>query len=364
VKIDAAVLRSATGRFELEALDLPAPGPDEAVIRVVGVGLCHTDLLPRAGGPFAVPPIVVGHEAAGIVEAVGRNVEWIALGDHVVASFAYCDQCKNCLDGHPAYCDDFFQLNLHGAPCGSVVATDADGNPVSTKWFGQSSFATHAVVAARSLVRIDPELPLDLLGPLGCGILTGAASILRALKVTPDSSVAVFGAGTVGMSAVMTAHLVGAKTIAVVDLHESRLALARELGATETLVPHEDRLEEQLRDILPGGFQYCFDTTGVPSVIASAVAALRVTGTCGLVGVQHGALKLPSTALTSGRTVTAILLGDAVPRQTIPELLGYWKQGRFPFERLLTQYPMSEINAAERDCATGVVVKPVLIPGT
>lgn len=362
VKINAAVLRSPAGPFQIEQLDLPELGPDEALVRVVGVGMCHTDLLPRANGPLAKPPIVVGHEASGVVEAVGPHVTGVRPGDHVVASFSYCDRCQNCRAGQPAYCEDFFLLNLDGAPPGSQVATDSHAFPVGTRWFGQSSFATHAIVAARSLVPVDPSLPLELLGPLGCGILTGAGSVLRALKVQPGSSFAVFGAGTVGLAAVMAARMVGAERIVAVDLHPARLDIARELGATDTIVPEDDVLEQQVRELVPGGVQNCLDTTGVPAVVAAAVGALRITGCCGLVGVLRGSLKLPSTALTVGKTVSGILMGDAVPRETIPLLVDQWKAGRFPFDKLIAEYPLSEINQAEQDCADGKVIKPVLLP--
>jgi len=307
---------------------------------------------------------VVGHEAAGVVEWVGSDVSTVRPGDHVVASFSSCSSCLNCQSGHPAYCDEFFLLNLVGAPAGSVLGTDSAGQPVSTRWFGQSSFATHAVVNARSLIAVDRSLPLELLGPLGCGILTGASSVLNALHVEPGSSFAVIGTGTVGLSAIMAAQIVGADRVIAVDLHQTRLDLARELGAGDVIVADPDRLAEQLRDIAPGGLQTILDTTGVPSVISAAVDALRLTGTCGLVGVQRGSLKLHSTALSVGRTITGILVGDAVPSQTIPQLLDYWQQGLFPFDRLITQYPLSQLNEAERDMATGQVIKPVLLPGT
>ena len=362
MKTTAAVLRSASGPFAIEEIDLPALAPDEALIRVAGVGMCHTDLLAREGGPRARPPIVLGHEASGVVEDVGAGVLGIRRGDHAIASFLSCDRCPNCRHGQPAYCEDFFSLNLDGAPQGSRLATDRHGHPVATRWFGQSTFATHAIVSARALVPIDPDLPLEPLGPLGCGILTGASSVLRALKVPPRSTFAVFGSGSVGIAAVMAARLVGASQIIAVDADPGRLEVARALGADDTIVPEEGMLEEQIRDIVPEGVQNCLDTTGAPAVIAAAVAALRVTGCCGLVGVQRGSLRLPSSALSAGKTVTGILVGDAVPRVTIPQLLDYWRQGRFPFDKLIAQYKLSEINQAERDCAAGTTIKAVLVP--
>ena len=196
-------------------------------MRIVGAGMCHTDVLPRAPGFVAAPPIVTGHEGAGVVEAVGDAVTALAVGDHVVLSFDSCGECANCRTGQPAYCDSFLARNLLGRELdGSETAHDAAGEPVAARWFGQSSFATHAIATERNAVKVDPALPLELLGPLGCGIQTGAGSILRALDVQPGSSVAVFGAGAVGLAAVMAAAVAGAATIIAVDLQQHRLDLA------------------------------------------------------------------------------------------------------------------------------------------
>lgn len=361
--IKAAVLRSADAPYRIEDVELREPGQGEVRLRIAATGMCHTDLLPRAAGYIASLPIITGHEASGVVDEVGEAVSGLAVGDHVVASFDSCRRCTNCGGGHPAYCESFVARNLTGVGIGGDgAARDSGGAPLASRWFGQSSFATHAIVAARNVVKVDPTIPLESLGPLGCGVLTGAGSILVALGVECDTSVAVFGAGSVGLSAVMAARTSGAATIAVVDTIPVRLALARELGATHTVDGHAPDLTAQLEEIAAGGFQYALDTTGVPAVIQTAIRSLRPTGTCGLVGAQQGDLVLGPIDLAFGRNVKGILEGDALPEVLIPRLIELWKQGRFPFDRLITSYPLGQINEAERASLHGEVIKPVLVP--
>jgi aryl-alcohol dehydrogenase len=363
MEITAAVLRSHDGAYVLEQVDLAAPAPGEVLVRVVGAGMCHTDVLPRSPLFPAQPPIITGHEGSGVVQAMGPGVTGVSVGDHVVMSFDSCGSCANCHGAHPAYCDTFFQRNLFGRRVdGSTGVTDAAGAPVSSRWFGQSSFATHAIATSRNLVVVDRALPLEMLGPLGCGILTGAGSVLVALAVTPGSSIAVFGAGAVGLAAVMAARVAGATTIVAVDLHQHRLELALRSGATHVIDGRSDDVTGQILS-LTGGVQYAFDTTGSPAVIAAAVGALRATGVCGLVGVQTQPLVLDPSALALGRTVMGIIEGDAVPQRLIPQLIALWQQGRFPFDQLVQTFPLSGINEAEQASLRGDVVKPVLIPG-
>lgn len=361
MRATAAVLRDVKGPYALEEITLDDPGPGEIAVRIAGVGLCHTDLLPRAG-VTAPPPIVAGHEGSGVVVAVGEGAD-LAVGDHVVLSFDSCGSCATCSDGRPPHCETFFARNLSGLNLdGSTNAADADGEPVAARWFGQSSFATHAVCKAANAVRVDRNLPLELLGPLACGVQTGAGAVLNSLAVRPDSAFVVFGAGGVGLSAVIAAKAIDAGTIVAVDLNDDRLALATDLGATHTVHGAADDLGRQLRKITRGGAQYALDTTGVPSVISTALDALRPGGELGLVGVQHGDLRIDPMQLSVGRTLRGIVEGDAVPRDFIPTLIDLWQRGRFPFDRLIQTFPLSKINEAEQAVLRGEVVKPVLIP--
>jgi aryl-alcohol dehydrogenase len=351
----AAVLRRAGAPFEIEDVELDDPGPSEALIRLVGTGICHTDLVARHH-PEVANGVILGHEGAGVVEAVGPGVTRLAIGDHVVLSYDSCGWCDNCLGGATSSCEEFLARNTSGRRIdGSAGATDLDGNEVAARWFAQSSFATYATATERNAVRVDPILPLELLGPLGCGLQTGAGSILLSLKVAPGSRVAVFGVGAVGLAAVMAARVAGAEKIVAIDLLPGRRELARELGATHTL----DGAEPDLASAL-GVMDYALDTTGVPDVIGLAVASLRLGGVCGLVGAGGGPITLTPEALV-GRSVRFILEGDAVPQLFIPKMIRLWQQGRFPFDRLIRTYSLDEINQAERDAVSGVTVKPVLV---
>jgi aryl-alcohol dehydrogenase len=364
ITAQAAVLRASDGPYSLEDVVLDEPGADQVVVRIVASGFCHTDVLPRSPLWPVQPPLIPGHEGAGIVEAVGPQVDDVAVGDHVVLSFSFCGDCSFCNDGHPAYCTTWMELNLFGRSAGGGAgALDADGKPVSGRWFGQSSFATRAVVDRNNLVVIDRELPLELLGPLGCGIITGAGAVLNVLKVQPGSSIAIFGVGSVGLAALLAAKVAGAEQIVAVDLQPSRLAVASKLGATQTISGDATDVVEQIHAATGGGADYTFDTTGVPSVILTAINGLRARGTCGLVGVQTGDLVLDAMILT-GKTLTSIVEGDADPRTFIPYLIELWRSGKLPFDDLIEQYPLSEINAAEQASLSGHTIKPVLVMPT
>jgi aryl-alcohol dehydrogenase len=362
MKITAAVLRQADSDYGLEEVELAMPGPGEVLVRIVGAGICHTDMLPRRPRYVASLPIITGHEGSGVVEAIGAGVDAVGTGDHVVLSFASCGECRNCQRGQSPYCDTFLLRNLVGRNIdGSTGVLDKDGIEISSRWFGQSSFATYCVVGSRNVVVVDRDLPLELLGPLGCGILTGAGSVLVALDVQADSSIAVFGAGSVGLAAIMAARVVGASTIVAVDVNRQRLTLALELGATHVVEGNAPDVVERILTIKPGGVDYTFDTTGNATVIPKALGALRMAGHCGLVGVQSEPLTLGPAALV-GKNLSGILEGGADPQDLIPRLIALWRDGLFPFDRMIDVFPLADINHAERAAQSGEVVKPVLLP--
>ena len=361
MQVKAAVLRDPTGAYVIETVDLAAPAADEVLVRIVGAGMCHTDVVPR-GGFMAAPPVITGHEGSGVVEAVGADVVGVQVGDHVVLSFDSCGRCANCLAHQPAYCDTFIPRNLSGRNLdGSTPVRDADGKEVSARWFGQSSFATYCLATARNVVVVDKSLPLELLGPLGCGIQTGAGSILCAMDVQPGTSLVVFGAGAVGLAAVMAGRVAGATTIIAVDLQPHRRELALDVGATHVLDGADADIVAKVIGITAGGAQYGFDTTGIPAVIKNGLMSLRMTGVMGLVGVQMGELVLDAFS-TLGKTMINILEGSAKPQVFIPRMIQLWQDGRFPFDRLIQTYPMSQINEAEQSSLSGGTIKPVLIP--
>jgi aryl-alcohol dehydrogenase len=361
----SAVVREPGGPFLLEQVELSGPRPDEVLVDIVASGMCHTDLLVRDSRP-AVLPAVVGHEGAGVVRETGSEVHGLAPGDKVVLSFPSCGSCVRCRTGRSAYCDTIAALKFRCArPDGSVATTDASGRPVGDHFFGQSSFSTVAVASARSVVKVPADVDLRIAGPLACGVQTGAGTVLDVLRVSPGSSVAVFGAGSVGLCAIMAARLAGATTIVAVNRRASRLALAAEFGATHLVSPLDADPVEAIREATGGrGVQYSLETTGVAEVLTQAIRSLDSLGTCAYVGTgapgELGGIPMLE-AMTKGLTVRGVLQGDSTPSRMIPRLLDLHRHGLLPFDRLITHYRLDEINQAAADTETGDVIKPVLV---
>ncbi|ADI03749.1 putative alcohol dehydrogenase [Streptomyces bingchenggensis BCW-1] len=362
MRFGAAVLRSYQSRFAVEEVILNAgPADGEVLVRIAGCGMCRTDLAVRRSAGHSPLPAVLGHEGAGVVVETGGPDTGLSVGDHIVLSFDSCGRCRNCMGAAPAYCDSFASLNLFGGRKEkSARFTDAAGDELAPRWFGQSSFAEYAMVPARNAVRVDPSLPIELLGPLGCGFLTGAGAVFNSFGVRPGDTIVVFGAGAVGLAAVMAATAAGAVAVAV-DRHPERLALAERFRAIPLHAASAD-LPDRIQRLTDGGAQYALDTTGSAQLINDALRALRPTGHLGLVARLHTTLPLEPGALDRGRRISHICEGDAVPGLLIPRLTGLWQTGRFPFDQLIRTYPLADINEAERDCDAGRVVKPVLVP--
>lgn len=362
-EMKAAVLRASDKPYTIEDVTLDEPRPGELLVRVVACGMCHTDMLPR--NPelgAALLPAILGHEGSGVVEKVGSGVTAVRPGDHVLLSFASCGACPSCLSGSPSYCQEFEARNFSGRNLdGTTGVRGADGHPILNRWFGQSSFAEYAVTTERNVVVVDPGLPLELLGPLGCGLQTGAGAVLNEMRLAPGQSIAVFGAGAVGLSAVMAAKLAGAGEIVVVDLQQSRLDLALELGATRVVLGDKGDIVDEVRGA-DRGFDFSFETTAVTGVISAAVAVLARPGTAVLVGAGSGMLSVAPLDL-AGKKVTYVLEGSVVPQTFLPRLISFWQQGRFPFDKLIRTYPLTDINAAEADSLSGKTIKPVLVAG-
>ena len=365
MEITAAVAHKPMADFTLETLTLDAPRPGEVLVKVAAVGLCHTDLAARAGMVPIPMPAVLGHEGAGTVVEVGEGVTKVAPGDKVALTFTSCGQCTNCTLGSPAYCYQFLPLNYAGArPDGSAPLTWADG-PVHSVFFGQSSFASHALANERNVVKLPEDAPLELVGPLGCGIQTGAGAVMNSMAAHPGSSLLVMGGGSVGLAGVLGGVVQGCETIIVSEPHQSRRALALELGATHALDPADGELAEQVRAILPFGVQYVFDTTGIPSVISASLGAMAPHASLGLVGVPTdptASIELNlMQAMIIGIKLYGIIEGDAVPDEFIPRLAALHAQGRFPFDKMITKFPFDQINEAIEAGHRGEVVKAVLV---
>lgn len=363
MEIKAAVVFETGGDFSLKQLELSEPNDDEVLVRIVAVGICHTDLAARDMHlPIPPPPSVFGHEGAGVVEKVGARVTKVKPGDHVVLAWDYCGACTSCKSGKELYCLNFFLYNFHGArPDGTTTLRKGD-QVIHGSFFCQSSFADFALANERNVVKVRDDVPLEILGPMGCGVMTGAGAVMNSLHPRPGASIAIFGAGNVGMSAILAAVVCGCTTIIAVDINSARLEMAKELGATHTVNAGEVDPVKTVLEITGGGVEFSLECVGIPKVLRQAVDVLPRLGVCGLLGVVPPGteVSLDMDLLMNGRTVTGILGGDAIADLFIPKLIELYRQGGFPFDRLITFYPFDEINRAVEDMEKGRVIKPVL----
>lgn len=359
MKITAAVSRNGSPYPVLEDVEIEEPRPGEVLVRIVASGVCHTDLMIQEGG--APEPIVLGHEGAGVVEKVGAAVTELKPGDHVVLGFSFCGACPSCLDNVPSYCYEIMPRNFAGTRMDGSTPLSQRGKRVLGRFFGQSSFATHSLADASSAVKVAKDLPLDMLGPLGCGVMTGAGGVINALKLRAGQSIAVFGVGGVGLSAVMAAKLIGASQIVAVDVVSSRLDLARELGATAIIDARTQDPVEAIKELTTYGVDFSLNTTTLGKVFAQSLECLAMRGVAGFVAGPEPEWKLDfMSVMSGGRTLKAIIEGESSPHLLIPMLLNFYRQGRFPLDRLIAYYPFEKIADAFKDSASGKAIKPVL----
>ena len=366
IKARAAVLRKQGGPLQIEDVIVKAPRKDEVLVRIAATGVCHTDIVCRDGFPVPMP-IVLGHEGSGIVEAVGAAVKRVRPGDHVVLSFNSCGQCGSCSHGHPATCAQFLGMNFAGVRLhdGSTPLAQVDDEPIHGLFFGQSSFATYAIAREVNTVPVPASVPLELLGPLGCGIQTGAGAAMISLNLRTGDSLAIFGGGAVGLSALLGARAVNAGPVIVIEPNAARRALAIELGAIRALDPRDGSdLVAAIKEIAAGGVRHAIDTTGIPAVIAQAIDCILPGGMLGIVGVPPPDAMVPAKLLdliVKGVTLRPITEGDANPQTFIPKLISLYREGKFPFDRLITKFRFDQINEAMQASETGTAIKPVLI---
>jgi aryl-alcohol dehydrogenase len=367
MKINAAIARAAHQPFTIEEADIENPRADEVLVKIHGVGLCHTDLIARDQFIPIPLPAILGHEGAGVVVAVGGQVANLKVGDRVVMSFASCGRCRRCAENLPSYCESFPALNYSGRRSDGSSGISINGAPISSSFFGQSSFASHALTQERNVVRVEnPDLPLQILGPLGCGFQTGAGAVMRSLACEAGSSICVFGGGPVGLAAVMGAVIKGCTTIILVEPIAARREMAKSLGATHLIDSASGQVGEAIRAIVPTGVDYALDSSGREDVIMTALGALGSHGLLGLVGVPprpESAISVNLASLiTFGHRIHGIIEGDSDLDRFIPELLGHFKAGRFPFDTLVKTYPIGQINEAISAQLRGDCIKAVLIP--
>ena len=383
LEANALVASKVGGPLELRKIQLDVPRPDEAVVEIHAVGICHADVSCLHGKLQAKFPSVFGHEGAGVVKRVGTDIKGIGPGDTVLISYNSCGTCRLCQQGSQAYCVNMMQLNFGGTRLdGSCTLRNDDGSSLHGNFFGQSSFSSLALVNGRCLVKVPDTVPLELYAPLGCGIQTGVGAIVNALNVQSGSTVAIFGTGSVGMAAIMGARIRRAKTIIGIDLEPGRLEIAMKVGATHVLRASGEDVVKQIREVCGGiGVSYAMDATGVPTVIETMIDCLDIRGRALTIGAPAPGSKVRVDVLaqlTMGRSYIGSNQGDAVsqevrgihssqfiaayPRsQMLPFLIEQHAAGNLPIEHLITTYDIQDYETAFEDMRSGKTIKPVLV---
>ncbi len=373
MRIRAAVLTQSgaarpytdTRPLSVEEVELRAPGPGEVLVRIGAAGLCHSDLSVVDGSRPRPLPMVLGHEASGVVEAIGPGVAEVVPGDQVVFSFVpTCGRCGSCLSGRPALCEPGARANLAGTLLtGGRRLARADGGLLNHH-LGVSAFADHAVVVEGSVVKVDRAIPPERAALFGCAVLTGVGAIVNTAAAEPGSSAVIFGLGGVGLSAVMGARLAGCHPIVAVDLLAAKLDLALDLGATDAIRADDAGALDAIRAITGGGGQTVVEAAGNASVLAQAYAATRRGGLTVSTGLPDPAQELRIQAISlvvEERTLKGSFMGSAIPRRDVPRFMALAEAGRLPVERLISgTLALEEINAGFDDLAAGTVVRQMV----
>ena len=362
MNIQSAVVTQKGGPITIDNTELAAPNEGEVFGKVRAYGICHTDEVARLGFfPFDFP-VVLGHEGAGVVLEVGPGVTDFKEGDAVSFSYGYCGTCEMCRSGRPYACSENRRLNFFGRQFDGTKRISYKGTEVSS-FFGQSAFATHAVVHQNNLIHVDPDIPLALAAPVGCGIQTGAGTVLNCLRPEADTSLLITGCGAVGLSAIMAAKLTPASKIIACDISDERLAFAKELGATHTVNANKvASVPEAVREITDGlGAHYAADCTGSGESLRLSLNSVRSFGLCAAVGAaQNITFQVEGELMGVAKRLIGVVEGYSLPQIFIPKLLNYYREGKFPFDKLITYYPFDQIGRAFEDLHTGKAVKAVL----
>ncbi|BCU82582.1 alcohol dehydrogenase [Polycladomyces abyssicola] len=325
--------------LRIETLDLDSPQMGEVLIRIRAAGLCHSDLSVINGSRPRPMPMALGHEAAGEVVEVGPGVTDLRPGDHVVCAFVpSCGHCLPCQEGRPALCEPGAVANNAGTLLYGERRLHKDGTDIHHH-LGISGFAEYAVVARKSLIKVDPEVPFDEVAVFGCAVMTGVGAVVNTARVPVGSSVAVVGLGGVGLSAILGAIVAGARRIIAVDVNPAKLKMALELGATDAFDARDPEVTQQIRAATNGGVEFAIETAGAVPAMQTAFAITRRGGTTVTAGLPHPEhhFSFPHVLLTAEeRTIKGSYVGSCVPARDIPRFIELYKQGRLPVNRLLT----------------------------
>jgi S-(hydroxymethyl)glutathione dehydrogenase/alcohol dehydrogenase len=360
--MQAAIFRKPHEPVTIESVDISQPDRREVLVRTAATGVCHSDLhLIDGNGRFPLgDPYVLGHEGAGVVEAVGEDVRYVKPGDHVVACLSgFCGTCEQCLAGHPNLCTGGITVR----PTSAAPRLSQAGRPV-VQGFGIASYAERMLLHENSLVRIDPEIPLDRAALVGCGVLTGVGAALRTAGVRPGQTVAVFGCGGVGLSIIQGARIASARQIIGVDRFDSKLEMARSLGATHTVNSSSEDPVQAIRALTgSAGVDHAFEAVGIPALVRQAIESLAIRGTATVVGVlpPDATIEFPWMAIRPECRVQTSRMGSNQFRTDIPNYLELYRQGRLRLDEMVTRRrPLDEINDAFRAMTAGEVARTVL----
>ncbi len=373
MKIKAAVLNrmgvqppyAQSQALTIEEVELDPPGRGEVLVRIAAAGLCHSDLSVINGDRPRPTPMVLGHEAAGVVEEPGAGVEDLKKGDHVIMVFVpSCGHCLPCAEGRPALCEPGAVANTAGTLLAGDRRLHRNGNDVHHH-LGVSAFAEYATVSRRSLIKIDPDLPLDEAALFGCAVLTGVGAVINTARVPVGASVAVIGLGGVGLSSLLGAVACGARRIVAVDLSDEKLGLARQLGATDAVNAGASDAAADIREATKGGVDFAFEMAGSVRAMELAYKITRRGGTTVTAGLPppNSALALPLVNLVAEeRTVKGSYIGTCVPARDVPRLIELYQRGRLPVDRLMSgRLALSDINTGFDRLAEGKAVRQVVV---
>jgi aryl-alcohol dehydrogenase len=360
---NAAITECKGARFNIVPVELADPKPEEVLVEIKACGICHTDEVARQGiFPFEMPA-VLGHEGAGVVIKAGSRATGFKEGDRVGFSYGYCGTCEACKNGKPYGCSSNRRLNFSGFQYDGTKRISYQGKAVSS-FFGQSAFARHSVVHVNNLVKIDDDIPLKLAAPMGCGIQTGAGTVLNCLKPAADTSIVIAGCGAVGLSAIMAAKLTPCSQIIAVDISAKKLEFAREIGATHVVdASRVESVPEAVRAMTGGlGADYAADCTGSAASLRQSLNSVKPLGVCAAVGAALDiTFQVEGELMGVAKSLVGVVEGYSFPQLFIPKLLNYHRAGKFPFDKMITYYKFEDINQAFEDIHAGKVTKAVLV---
>ena len=374
MKMKAAVLRAQgmprpyadSHPMTIETVDLDPPGPGEVLYKIIGAGLCHSDLSTIENLRPRKLPTIPGHEAAGIVEEVGPGVTGLKRGDHVVSMFvSSCGDCRYCNNGRPNLCQSSLAARTDGTLVSGARRLSLNGEPIH-HYSGLSVFAQYAVVSRTALIKIPDDIPLEDATIFGCAVVTGVGAVLNTAQVPPGARVAVVGLGGVGMNALMACAVAGAERIVAVDLNADKLTLARELGATDTFLAGNADVVAAIRDATDGGLDYVIETAGaIPAMnLAYAIAARGGTiVSAGLPATSANFSFAHAAHVSDEKTIKGSYMGSCVPKRDIPRYISLYQRGKLPVQKLRSGFvTFDQINAGFDKLADGAVLRQVLRP--